>query len=172
MRRLGSQGVPDDFTQAAVDYLLLLAKAERDRATNRRLTAELPAGSRACARFMNPGFARMIPPRVDPAATAAWCCSSCTTQSRCAQSNGNDAVYDTWRKLLTASFKRNQFGVATKDFIASSVDAQRITQGLVNGLMDWPKFIEQMAAIGVQLRIKPGKDMQDLEVQSLAHFKD
>ncbi len=47
-----------------------------------------------------------------------------------AQSNGKNVIYDTWRRLLTASFKRNEFGVAPKDFIASSPDALAHHAGL------------------------------------------
>ncbi len=81
-------------------------------------------------------------------------------------------MYDTWRKSLNASFRRDEFGVAAEDFIASSADARRITQGMAGGSMDWPKFIEEMRKIGVQLRIKPGGDVQDVEVRSLAHFEN
>ncbi len=172
VRRLGWLGRVDDFTQSAVDYLLELAKSSRDRLTNRNLTAQLPNWIARCARFMDPKLRRAGGAQGGTGVDCGMVVQFVYDAVARAQSSGKSTVNDTWRKLLNVAFKRNEFGVQPQDFIAASTDARRMSGGLVNGSMDWPKFIEQMATIGVQLRIKPDGDVQDIEVVSLAHFQD
>lgn len=81
-------------------------------------------------------------------------------------------VYRTWRDLLTESFRREESGVRFGAFLASSDEARHIVAGLLDDSMDLARFVEEMAGVGVQLRMKPEQAGPAVEVLSLARFRD
>jgi hypothetical protein len=173
LRRLQWRGPPDTFTLSAAGYLLLLAWFERDHSTTRQLTRELPGWIAACERDLK---SRAGTPGAPASGVASFDCGRVLQfvydAAARARSKGEDSVYRTWRKLLTESYRRGEAGVETRAFMAASVDAQRIVQGLLKGAMDWPRFVEDLNALGVRLRIKPDRPELAIEVLSLEHFKD
>lgn len=160
---------PDAFTQAAVNYLFLLAEAERNHTTRAWLTTALPGWISSCARDMETsrttakttnGYSLgcgLVLQFVYDAATRA-------------RSGGKDTVHVAWRTLLAESYRRNEFGVQPKAFLDSSGDALRIMQVLLGSTIDWSRFGSELDRIGVRLRIT--QPQPTISVQSLPHFRD
>jgi hypothetical protein len=173
LRRLQWQGRPDAFTLSAANYLLLLARSERDHATTRMLSTELPSWIAACAGDLG---SQAVAAQTLPEGVSSFACGHVLQfvydAIARAKSKGEDTVNRTWRKLLTESFRRGKSGVEPAAFMDSSVDAQRIVQGLLKGSMDWPGFVDALNTQGVRLRIKSDQSGIALEVLSLEYFRD
>jgi hypothetical protein len=163
-RRIAWQQGSDVFVESAMDYLMLLVRADRDQDTKRRLIAELPGWIAGCGRDEGAGkrFGHdcgMLLQFVYDAVIRA-------------QSKGEDTIFNTWQRLLAESFRQGESGVDATAFIASSGEGRSIAQGLLNGEMYWAAFAEDLARIGVQLRLKPGQYAPLAEVLSLTNFRD
>jgi hypothetical protein len=162
----------DLITGAAADYLLKLARAERQQATGRWLTTELPDWITACGRSMNLRASASSAPRGifnhDCGLVVQFVYDAVVR----AGSRGEDTVMRTWRTLLAEAFRRKNARVPTSSFLDSSADARRIVQGLLVGAMDWNAFAAELGKVGVQLRVTPGQSAPSVQVQSLAGFRD
>jgi hypothetical protein len=169
-RRIREADWPGFFTTSAAGYLLLLARSEYDGNTNRRLAADLPIWISRCAnrldgRVFNTNFQPDVPGNdcgrllqfvFDAVARAA--------------PDGHRTAYDTWRKLLKDANRSGKAGVTPSAFLASSADARRIAQGLLQGSMDWQRFAIELDKFGVKLQIKQDQLGVTAQVVSLQHF--
>ncbi len=159
------------FTQSAVNYLLLLTSSEDDHTTARRLTRELPGWITGCAGRLQ----TQAPGGTGQDVTATECglvlqfVYDAVARSKSA---GKRSIYDTWRELLDAAFRRRQSGARPAEFLASSADARRIVKGLVDGHVDWSEFAAALDGVGVKLRVAPGAAAPQYAVQSLEYFRD
>jgi hypothetical protein len=161
----------DASTEAAANYLLKLARAERQQATSQWLTAELPEWIAACGRAMS----LMASAPGDLRGASSYACGLVVqfvydAVSR-ADSSGEDSVMRTWRTLLADAYRRRQASVQPSAFLDSSADAHRIVEGLLSGVVDWTAFAAELGEVGVQLRMTPGQ-LAPVQVQSLEHFLD
>jgi hypothetical protein len=172
LRRIPEPARTDAATQAAADYLLKLARAERQQATISLLTTEVPEWISACARAMRfqSGVAN------GPGDMVSYDCGLVVQfvydAVVRAKSKGQDTVMRTWRTLLAESKRRRRPSVKPSVFLDSSAEARRIVQGLLSGATDWSAFAVEMDKLGVQLLATPGWLAPSVEVQSLAHFRD
>jgi hypothetical protein len=173
LRRLQWQGRPDAFTLSAANYLLLLARAERDHTTTRMLSTELPSWIAACAGDLG---SQVVAAKTLPEGVSSIACGHVLQfvydAIARAKSKGGDTVNRTWRKLLTESYRRGRSGVEPGAFMNSSGDAQRIVQGLLKGSTDWSQFVDALNTQGVRLRIKPDQSRLAVEVLSLEYFRN
>ena len=64
------------------------------------------------------------------------------------KSNGRKSLYDIWRGLLSASFRRGEAGVSPAVFLASSEEAHRVVEGLLDGTVDWNRFVSDLQISG------------------------
>jgi hypothetical protein len=162
----------DVITAAAADYLLNLARAERQQTTSRWLAAEVPEWIAACGRGMSlrPGTTSA------PRGIYSYACGLVVQFVYDAvvrnKSKGEDSVMRIWRTLLADAYRRKQDGVQSSAFLDSSADARRIVQGLVTGAMDWTTFAVDLSKFGVQLRVTPGPIPPSVQLESLADFRD
>jgi hypothetical protein len=160
------------FTEAAAAYLLKLARAERQQATPRMLSAELPEWIAACARAMNLRSSLANAPRGNTSYDCGLVVQFVYDAVARAKSKGEDNVMHSWRTLLADAYRRKQDGVSSSAFLDSSADAHRIVQGLLNGVVDWTAFAAELGKFGVQLRVTPGRAAPAVQVQSLVNFRD
>jgi hypothetical protein len=170
VRRLRWQGEPDAVTESAVNYLLDLAKSERQQSTSRWLTTQLPEWIAGCARAMSIRERTANPPKGVFNYDCGLVLQFVYDAAIRAKSRGEDSIYRTWRTLFAESFRRGQSGVQPAAFFDSSADARRIVQGLLGGSMDWNAFVADMGKLGVQLRVAPSPLGPALQVLSLTHF--
>ncbi len=162
----------DVITEAAADYLLGLARAERQQATGRWLTTEIPKWIAECARAMSLRASAANAPLGNSSYDCALVVQFVYDAVARAKSKGEDTVMRTWRTLLADAYRRRQDGVAFTAFLNSSAEAHRIAQGLLNGVVDWTDFALELAKLGVQLRVTTGQTVPFVQVQSLADFRD
>ena len=80
--------------------------------------------------------------------------------------------FDTWRRLLNASFRRGESAAKPEDFLGSSQEARRIAQGLLDGSVDWTRFAAELDRLGVKLRLSQDGPEPAVTVLSLDHFDD
>jgi hypothetical protein len=162
----------DVITEAAADYLLKLARAERLQTTNRWLTTEVPEWITACGRAMNLRASASSAPRGIFSHDCGLVVQFVYDAVARSRSKGEDTVMRAWRTLLAEAFRRKQDGVPSSAFLGSSADARRIVQGVLDGIMDWSAFAMELGMVGVQLRVTPGRFAPSVQVQSLAEFRD
>ncbi len=160
------------INEAAADYLLKLARAERQQATSRWLTNEVPDWFAACGRAMSLRASTTSAPRGIFSYDCALVVQFVYDAVARAKSKGEDTVMRTWRTLLADAYRRRRGGVPSSAFLDSSADARRIVQGLLNGVADWTTFAAELGKFGVQLRLTPGQLAPVVQVQSLADFRD
>lgn len=162
----------DVIMEAAAEYLLKLARAQRQQATNRMLTAEVPEWIAACARSITLGAGVA---NVSGGSTSHDCAMVVQfvydAVARTA-SKGEGNVMHNWRTLLVDPELRKQGGVSASAFLGSSADAHRIVQGLLSGAVDWTTFTMELGKVGVQLSVTAGQIAPSVEVLSLADFRD
>jgi hypothetical protein len=87
-----------------------------------------------------------------------------------AKSPGRNSLYDTWWQLLDHSYRRGASGATLAEFLASSRDARRIVQGLMDGTVDWSRFVTDLDAFGVKLRLDKQASAPAVSIQALTHF--
>ncbi len=162
----------DVFTEAAADYLLKLARAERQQTTSRWLMTELPEWVAACSRAMRLQENATSAPRGIYNHDCGLVVQFVYDAVARAKSKGEDSVMRTWRSLLADAYRRRQDAVASSAFLDSSDEARNIVQGLLIGSMDWTAFALELARFGLQLRVTPGQFAPSLQVQSLTYFRD
>jgi hypothetical protein len=162
----------DAITEAAADYLLKLAKAERQQATNRWLSNDLPDWIAACARTMNLRVSTTSALRRNVSYDCSLVVQFVYDAVARAKSKGESTVTSTWRTLLADAYRRKQSTVSSNAFLDSSADAHRIVQGLFSGAMDWTAFVVDLGKVGVQLRVTPGQVAPSVQVQSLSDFRN
>jgi hypothetical protein len=162
----------DAITEAAADYLLKLARAERQRTTTSMLTTEVPEWIAACARAMSLRTSTNNAPRSSFSYDCGMVVQFVYDAVARAKSNGEDTVMSTWRTLLADVKRRRLSGVQSSTFLDTSADARRIVQGLLDGVVDWASFAVELGKVGVQLRVAPGQPAPFVQVQSLADFRD
>jgi hypothetical protein len=88
------------------------------------------------------------------------------------ESAGGQNIYSIWRRLLDASFRQGRSGTTPADFLASSIEAGRIAQGLMDGSINWSNFAEALDGVGVKIDAISGGASPTLKVRSLEHFQD
>jgi hypothetical protein len=163
---------PGPFTQSAVNYLLLLTYSGEGHTTSQRLNQELPTWINGCAGWLqqrrNAGNRGEDVYSLECGLLLQFVYDA-VARSRSA---GKRDIYDTWRTLLDESFRRGQSGAKPADFLASSSDARRIAQGLLDGNMDWPGFAAALNDVGVKLNAVSGVTSPAFEVRLLEHFGD
>lgn len=171
VRRLGWQDERNDFTQSAMNYLLMLNEWQGEHATARRLSAELPDWIGRCA-----GDQKNLP-RVASSGgeVVSYYCGLVLhfvydAVAR-AKTRGGDTIYATWRGLLTESFRRGKSGVEPGSFIASA-DSRQLAQGFLGGTMDWSRFFNELDKVGVRMNVRLELSTPVVEVESLVHFRD
>ncbi|MEO8315256.1 MAG: hypothetical protein ABI645_10720 [Pseudomonadota bacterium] len=162
----------DVITEAAADYLLKLASAERQQTTSRWLNTEVPEWIVACGRAMSLRASTTTAPRGLYSYDCGLVVQFVYDAVARANSKGEDSVMRTWRTLLADAYRRRQDGVPSSAFLDSSADARRIVQGLLSGVVDWTAFAVELGKVGVQLRVTPGQLAPSVQVQSLAEFRD
>lgn len=163
-RRIAWEQGVSAFVESAMDYLTLLTRSDHDQHLSHELAVALPEWIAGCGREQQAGrgFGRdcgMLLQFVYDAVARA-------------QSKGQDTVIDTWRKLLTESFRRGESGVKATEFLASSRESRRIVNGFISGSADWGAFTRELSAVGVELRLTQGQNPPMTEVASLANFRD
>jgi hypothetical protein len=170
-RRIRESDWPGPFTQSAVEYLLLLTRSDEDMATARRLGQQLPTWLAECAgqlRARRDAAAREADvPSMECGMVLQFVYDAVARSG----SAGKQNAYSTWRKLLSASFRRGDSGAKPAEFLASSADARLIVQGLMDGHVDWPKFAAELDRVGVKLAVNPVGSTPEFEVLSLEHFE-
>jgi hypothetical protein len=163
----------DALSEAAAEYLLKLARAERQQTTSRWLTTEVPEWIAACAREMSLRSSATNAPRGIFSYDCGLVVQFVYDAVARAKSRGEDSVMLTWRTLLADAYRRRQDGVPSGAFLESSADARRIVQGLLSGGVDWAAFAVELGKVGVHLRVTPGGPLGPaVQVQSLADFRD
>jgi hypothetical protein len=162
----------DAFTEAAADYLLKLARAERQQATSRWLRTELPEWIATCARMMTLQEISTSAPRGIYSHECGLVVQFVYDAVARAKSKGEDSVMRTWQSLLADAYRRKQDGVAPSAFLNSSAEARNIVQGLLTGSMDWTVFALELGKFGLQLHVTPGQLAPSVQVQSLINFRD
>jgi hypothetical protein len=88
------------------------------------------------------------------------------------RSGGRETIYDAWRPLLNASFRRGQSGASVSDFLASSGAARRIVRGLLDGAVDWNQFASTLDGIGVRIELHREERGPTVSAVELANFRD
>jgi hypothetical protein len=162
----------DVITDAAADYLLNLARAERQQITSRWLTTDVPEWIAACGRAMSFRAGATNAPRGIYSYACGLVVQFVYDAVVRAKSKGEDSVMRTWRTLLADAYRRKQNGVSSSAFLDSSADARRSVQGLLSGAVDWTAFAVELGKVGVQLRVTPGQIAPSVQVQSLSNFRD
>jgi hypothetical protein len=156
---------------SAVSYLVSLTRNEEDHSTARRLQLELPVWIASCASQLQ--ARRDSEPREDVSSIECGLVLQFVYDAVArSRSAGKRNIYDTWRELLDASFRRGKSGATPAEFLASSAEARRIARGLIEGDMDWEKFAAALRDVGVQLRVIPGASSSAFDVVSLEYFQD
>lgn len=163
-RRIAWEQGVSAFVESAMDYLTLLTRSDHDQGLSQQLAAALPEWMAGCGRDQETGrgFGHdcgMLLQFVYDAVARA-------------QSKGQGTVLDTWRRLLTESFRRGESGVKAAAFLASSSESRRIVNGFAGGSVDWGAFARELSSVGVELRLTPGQHTPMAEVASLANFRD
>jgi hypothetical protein len=171
-RRIRESDWPGPFTQSAVGYLLLLTRSGEDQTTRQRLTEELPKWLARCAGGVQGRGYGADPGQELSSVECGLVLQFVYDAVARSGSEGKQNIFSTWRKLLDASFRRGESGVAPLEFLASSSEAWRIAQALVGGESDWPKFAAALEGVGVKLSVNSGGTFPEFEVQSMEHFAD
>lgn len=170
-RRIRESDWPGPFTQSAVSYLLLLTRSEEDHTTPQRLSHELPMWIAGCASRLQDRKGAGSSEDVSSLECGLLLQFVYDAVAR-SRSAGQENIYSTWHKLLDASFHRGVSSATPADFLASSTDARRIAQGLVDGSMDWPQFAAALDDVGVRLNVVSSGALPAMEVESLEHFRN
>jgi hypothetical protein len=171
-RRIRESDWPGPFTQAAVSYLLLVTRSGEDSTTPQRLSEELPTWIVGCAADMQ---GRRTTARGEEDVSSLECgllLQFVYDAVARYESAGGQNIYSIWRRLLDASFRQGRSGTTPADFLASSIEAGRIAQGLMDGSINWSKFAEALDGVGVKIDAISGGASPTLKVRSLEHFQD
>jgi hypothetical protein len=171
-RRFRQADRPGALTESAAGYLLVLANAERSRNTSPSLAGRLPVWIAECAGSLNDRAGKTAPAQNVPGGGCGLLVQFVYDAVARSRSNGRETLYDTWRRLLNASYRRGLSGASAAEFLASSSDARRIVQGLLDGSADWNTFAVALDGVGVKLKITSGGTLPAVEVQSLEHFEN
>lgn len=162
----------DVISESASDYLLKLARAERQQTTSRWLSDEVPEWIAGCGRAMSLATRTANAPRGILSHDCGLVVQFVYDAVERAKSDGDESVMRTWRILLADAYRRKQEGVSSSNFLDSSADARRIVQGLLTGAMDWTAFAANLGQIGVQMRLTSGQFAPSVQIHSLAAFRD
>lgn len=171
-RRIREIDARGPFTQSAVDYLLLLTRSGYDHATRQALTRELPAWLASCDESIQQ---RQRAGNRGEAVASVECglvlqfVYDAVARSASA---GKEDIFSTWHKLLDASFRRGKTGATLAEFLASSAEARRLAQGLVDGSVDWREWTASVERVGVKLSTGDAGTRPAFEVLSLEGFSD
>lgn len=171
-RRIRESDWPGPFTQSAVNYLLLLTLSEETRTTRRWLSQELPAWVAGCAVRIQESRGSGNRGEDVSSRECGLVLQFVYDAVARSRSAGRQNIYSTWRRLLDASYRRKSSGATPAEFLASSIDARRIAQGLVDGSVEWPAFVAALDDVGVKLKAISGGVSPAFEVESLEHFGD
>lgn len=172
LRRIPEQVRSDTITQAAIDYLLKLARAERQHATLSLMNTELPEWVAACARAISRRTGTANASRDDFSHECSLVVQFVHDAVTRAKSSGAETVMSTWRTVLASATRRKQSETLSTAFLHSSDGARRIVQRLLNGATDWVALAKDLEEYGVQLRVTIGPLATSVEVQSMANFRD
>jgi hypothetical protein len=160
------------LTETAAGYLLALAHAERAPATYGSLAEALPVWIAGCARRMDEDRDSTIVPENVPGNECGMLVQFVYDAVARFRSRGRETIYDTWRRLLNASFRRGESGASPADFLATSDEAHRIVQGLLDGTVDWNQFAAALDNIGVRLEFQRATGTPSASVLELTNFRD
>jgi hypothetical protein len=171
-RRIRQTDSPGAFSESAARYLLKLLTAGEARDTSGQLVDALPGWIAGCAKDAA-NRARVAAARggvisIDCGLVTQFVYDAVAR----AQSSGNASLYDTWWRLLGESYRRGASGTTPAQFLATSEQAGRIVQGLLDGTVDWPRFVADLDGIGVRLRVDQDAPSLAVAVLSLRHFRD
>lgn len=171
-RRLQWEANPNAFTQSAVDYLLQLSRLERKRAGAQQITELLPSWIADCARE----WRSKDRPKGDAGFVYAYNCGALVQFAYDAvlrsRSSGDVKLYNTWRTLLDATAKRGEYGVRPEMFLSSSPEARTLTQGILNGSVQWPQFLAALEKYGVTVAMEAADPEPIARVKSVSHFAE
>ena len=67
---------------------------------------------------------------------------------------------------------RDESGAKQTTFLASSEQARRIAQGLLDGSVDWTRFAVDLGELGMRLRVDQTAPRPVISVLALTHFDD
>lgn len=171
-RRFRQSERPGALTGSAASYLLMLADAERLRGTNQSLAGALPIWISACAGHLADRHGKLSAAESLSSNECALLVQFVYDAMARSRSNGNETLYDTWRRLLNASYRRGESGASLEDFLASSDGAYRIVQGVLAGTIDWNQFVATLNGIGVRLGLESATGAPLVSVLELKHFRD
>jgi hypothetical protein len=160
------------FTESAASYLVMLAEGEQARSSTRLLAAALPGWITGCASHLN---VRAVTGAFRDGVYSMDCgmlVQFVYDFAARSKSRGRESLYDTWRALLSASFRRGDFGVSPVAFLASSGEAHRVVKGLLDGTVDWNRFSAEIEGFGVNLNMIRSVPVPEVEVRSLAYRWD
>lgn len=168
-RRVSYTSWPGVFTESAASYLVMLATGEQARNSTQQLAAALPAWIAGCAHELNMRAVKTASVNDVTSPNCGLLVQFVYDAAARARSRGRESLYDTWRRLLSASYGRGESGVSPAAFLASSKEAHRVVSGLLDGTVDWNRFVADLHAFGVGLGIKGGAAVPQVAVQSLAY---
>jgi hypothetical protein len=171
-RRVRYTDWPGVFTDSAASYLVMLAQAERARASTRQLSEALPRWIAGCANQLK---VRAIAAKSGDELASVDCgllVQFVYDFASRTKSRGRESIYDTWRGLLSDSYRRGESGVSPAAFLASSEEAHRVASGLLDGTVDWNRFVADLRGLGVSLSLTGNTPVPQVVVQSLAYAWD
>lgn len=171
-RRFRRSERPGPLTEAAASYLLMLATAERNHATNRWLSDALPGWITECAARQHDRAQRIALPGELPGGECGLLVQFVYDATARSRSEGRETLYDSWRRLLNASFRRGESGATPADFLASSDEARLIVQGLLDGAIDWERLAVALHDLGVRLDVEYSAGVTSASVLELKYFRD
>jgi hypothetical protein len=171
-RRIIPPDMSDLFADSAAGYLQGLVTAGQAGNTDQWLTDALPGWIAGCARSLK-NAARVAAARGKLASIDCGMLVQFVYDAVArAESAGGEGLYDTWRDLLTASYRRGDSGAKPADFLGTSTAAQRIVAGLLDGTVDWLRFAAELDGIGVRMLVNPDPSATPASVQSLTYFRN
>jgi hypothetical protein len=171
-RRFRQTDAPGMFTMAANRYLLGLFTADQARDVRGWLVEALPGWIAGCTVDLR------NPARIAAAqgSISSIDCGMVLQFVYDAVARANPAkrasLYDTWRLLLGEAYRRGESGAKQATFLASSEQARRIAQGLLDGSVDWTRFAVDLGELGVRLRVDQTAPRPVVSVLALTHFDD
>jgi hypothetical protein len=171
-RRVRQADAPGLFTESAARYLMKLFTAVQDGDVGGWLADSLPGWIHGCAGDLQ-DKARIAAVRGDVSSIDCGLVLQFVYDAVArANSAGRDSLFDTWRRLLGESYRRGESGVQPAAFLESSRQARGIVQGLLDGSVDWNRFVADLGSLGVGLRLSQDAPQPDVAVLSLTHFSD
>lgn len=171
-RRFRQADRPGPLTESAAAYLSILANAEHGHRTSQVIADLLPTWIADCSRSLD-GRAGTAPSGANmPGGACGLLVQFVYDAVARSRSGGRETIYDAWRPLLNASFRRGQSGASVSDFLASSGAARRIVRGLLDGAVDWNQFASTLDGIGVRIELHREERGPTVSAVELANFRD